>query len=145
MRDGPRYSVPTFSIYNAPKKIKSVLCNTGVQDGKNSVPVTFFMTRFHRNILNQHLKHAKELKLPATLTLEQWVDIVNTFDSKCAYCQKNPYGVVEHFVPLSFGGGTTAYNCIPACQSCNVLKSGVHPSQRVKKYLEAIEMEESEE
>jgi 5-methylcytosine-specific restriction endonuclease McrA len=115
------------------------------------------MNRFERNILNQHLRHARELGLPSTLTLEQWVDIVNTFDSKCAYCQKKPYGVVEHFVPLSFGGGTTAYNCIPACQSCNVLKSGVHPSmvpaskgmteaiQRVKKYLEAIEMEESEE
>ena len=37
MRDGPRYSVPTFSIYNARRKIKSGLCNTRVQDGKSIV------------------------------------------------------------------------------------------------------------
>lgn len=82
-----------------------------------------FNTRFERNILNRHLNRAREHNLPATLTIQQWYERVRDFNGLCAYCQKKPYEVLEHSTPLSKGGGTTTDNCVPACQSCNVLKA----------------------
>jgi 5-methylcytosine-specific restriction endonuclease McrA len=94
-----------------------------------------------------HNKRAETIALPATLTLEQWKQTLEDFSYKCAYCLDGNYDVLEHFIPLIFGGGTTAYNCVPACNSCNGIKSDQHPSmisssriaeglQRVKQYLE---------
>lgn len=95
-----------------------------------------------------HNKRAEIVALPATLTLEQWQQTLRDFNNKCAYCPTGEYEVLEHFIPLIFGGGTTEYNCVPACSSCNSIKSDQHPSmmsassgiaeglQRVKQYLE---------
>jgi 5-methylcytosine-specific restriction endonuclease McrA len=53
---------------------------------------------------------------------------------------------VEHFIPISHGGGTTADNCVPACSACNFKKHAYLPRyvidipkadmDRVQKYLE---------
>jgi 5-methylcytosine-specific restriction endonuclease McrA len=95
-----------------------------------------------------HNKRAEIVALPATLTFEQWQQTLKDFDNKCAYCLTGNYEVLEHFIPLIFGGGTTEYNCVPACSSCNGIKSDQHPSmisassritdalQRVQRYLE---------
>ncbi len=87
-----------------------------------------------------HLYRAKKLDRPATLTVSQWLSTVRYFRYRCAYCLKQPYGIVEHFVSLSAGGGTTADNCVPACQSCNVRKTqgtlSAEALHRVQAYLE---------
>jgi 5-methylcytosine-specific restriction endonuclease McrA len=86
---------------------------------------------------------------PATLTCAEWVNILNHFEGKCAYCGKNGDNL-EHFIPLSQGGGTTYNNCVPACQSCNVLKGNQHPDdisdprltpgiQRIYTYISSLE------
>ncbi len=72
-----------------------------------------------------HLARARELNLPATLTLRQWLAHIDYFDHLCAYCQASPYTDLDHFVPLAAGGGTTAGNCLPACARCNAAK-GMH-------------------
>lgn len=64
---------------------------------------------------------------PATLTLEQWLQTLEKFQWKCAYCQNMPGVIIEHFVPLALGGGTTQRNCVPSCYACNYKKGGVHP------------------
>jgi len=96
-----------------------------------------------------HNKRAEIVALPATLTFDQWQQTLKDFDNKCAYCLTGDYEVLEHFIPLIFGGGTTACNCVPTCSSCNGIKSDQHPTmisplsriaealQRVQKYLEA--------
>jgi len=61
-------------------------------------------------------------QLPATLTTEQWEQIVEDFDSRCAYCGKPQKLTQEHFVSVSHGGGYTHNNIIPACRSCNSKK-----------------------
>ncbi len=79
--------------------------------------------------VSSHLTRAKKAGTPATLTLKEWVATVKYFDNKCAYCRTRPTEVLEHFLPIILGGGTTANNCIPACESCNSKKGSSHPDR----------------
>lgn len=56
----------------------------------------------------------------ATVTREQWNEIVSSFNGCCAYClEKCDALQMEHIVPLSRGGEHSAHNIVPSCQSCN--------------------------
>ena len=72
------------------------------------------------NGISAALARARQLKAPATLTKEQWKLTVDHFSNRCAYCG-GPWCVVEHATSLP-RGGTTACNCLPACNGCNVKK-----------------------
>ncbi len=74
---------------------------------------------------------ARNMSLPATLTIEEWLFALEHFNGLCAYCQARPGIIIEHFIPLNSGGGTTRDNCIPACHSCNAKKSNRHPDSVV--------------
>ena len=54
------------------------------------------------------------------LTMAQWLETLEYFDHKCAYCGGN-YEVIEHYLPI-YQAGTTVSNCIPACLRCNIMK-----------------------
>lgn len=71
---------------------------------------------------------AKRRGLPATLTRKQWLITLDFYDWKCAYCGDD-YQHMDHFIPFSAGGGTTADNCIPACIPCNCKKNKRLPDQ----------------
>lgn len=59
------------------------------------------------------------------LTVEQWQDILLTFNNACAYCLiENVPLEQEHMQPISKGGTHTADNVIPACRTCNASKGG---------------------
>lgn len=118
---------------------------------KEETPQELKPQRVRRNeskVVRFHNNRASSVALPATLTLKQWRQTLEDFDNKCAYCSDGNYEVLEHFIPLSFGGGTTVHNCVPACYRCNRAKSDNHPSmmpesseitselQRVQKYLQ---------
>jgi hypothetical protein len=102
--------------------------------------------------VNMHLSRAREANTPATLTVKQWAAAITYFGGKCAYCQSRPFQVLEHFVPISRGGGTTADNCVPACNKCNSKKKDIHPDkllsfhkrdlERVKNYLRSSKDED---
>lgn len=94
-----------------------------------------------------HLNRARQAKEPANLTLPEWIEILDTYNYRCAYCPNGIYQILEHRIPIGQGstykGGTTAINCVPACRSCNTIKSNRHPhdqpgtlptSKRQKKY-----------
>lgn len=78
--------------------------------------------------VKHHNSRAKKANLPATLTPVQWLETVEYFQRKCAYCQKNEYTILEHYIPLGHGKGTTADNCVPACGSCNNIKQSWNPN-----------------
>jgi 5-methylcytosine-specific restriction endonuclease McrA len=65
---------------------------------------------------------ARVAGLPESLTLTDWLRTLEHFERKCAYCMAVPFGSMEHFVPLSAGGGTVANNCVPSCNPCNTRK-----------------------
>jgi hypothetical protein len=73
-------------------------------------------------------ERARLAGMEATLTLEEWLPRLKTFGWRCAYCG-GPYEVLEHFVPITRGGGTTVRNCVPACRSCNGKKGDRHPDE----------------
>lgn len=77
--------------------------------------------------LAAHLSRARGRDLPATLTLAEWTRTIADFNGLCAYCESAPVVALEHFVPISRGGGTTAGNCLPSCLACDDRKSGKHP------------------
>jgi 5-methylcytosine-specific restriction endonuclease McrA len=77
--------------------------------------------------LKAQLYRARKAGTPATLTLGQWITTLKRHQHFCAYCQTGPYEVIEHYIPIKEGGGTTEENCIPSCRSCNSKKQGDHP------------------
>lgn len=91
-------------------------------------PVLQSTTRNESKRVGYHKKRASRIGLPATLTLTQWRETLAYFNDRCALCPDGAYEVLEHFIPLIQGGGTTEYNCIPTCAQCNRIKHDAHPS-----------------
>jgi lipoate synthase len=79
--------------------------------------------------IKAHLYRARKAGTPATLTLGQWVKTIKRYHDLCAYCTTQPYEVLEHYIPIAAGGGTTQENCVPACRSCNISKHVDHPEK----------------
>lgn len=69
------------------------------------------------NRVEAQLFKARALRVAATLTIVDWLTILNTCDWHCAYCELKPFQVMSHLLPLP-RGGTTLENCVPACYSC---------------------------
>jgi len=61
---------------------------------------------------------ASKKGLPATLTVWQWLRILERWQWRCAFC-KGPFETMEHVVRLADGAGTTAGNVVPCCTACN--------------------------
>ena len=79
--------------------------------------------------LQNQLSRAENNHLPATLTLDEWLQTLADFNGLCAYCQERPFEHLEHFIPIDAGGGTTVDNCIPACGKCNWSKGADDPDR----------------
>ena len=84
--------------------------------------------RERSRVQNQRLR-AENKQLPATLTLEEWLQTLADFNGMCAYCLERPFEHLEHFIPIDAGGGTTVDNCIPACGKCNWSKGADDPDR----------------
>lgn len=99
--------------------------------------------RSKNHLLQEHVVISAKARtggiLTPDLTTEQWMETLKHFHFMCAYCQKNPYECLEHFVPMTIGGSTTISNVVPSCLSCNVRKSGIHPSKVTRLPTEYIE------
>ncbi|HKE66408.1 MAG TPA: HNH endonuclease [Micromonosporaceae bacterium] len=55
-------------------------------------------------------------------TAEEWAAKLDEYGHKCAYCGTRAVER-DHVVPLSKGGTDTIDNIVPACRSCNSMKS----------------------
>jgi 5-methylcytosine-specific restriction endonuclease McrA len=74
----------------------------------------------HAAIARAQTRLARLAALPATLTPEQWVETLEFFNYRCAYCGTDSGNLhQEHMIPLSRGGGYTKGNIVPACAVCN--------------------------
>jgi hypothetical protein len=84
------------------------------------------------------LKRARTLAADATLTVVDWVQILERFEWQCAYCQEKPFEVMSHIIPLP-RGGTTPENCVPSCYSCS---SGTRKKYARRRLLALLERDE---
>ena len=82
----------------------------------------------------QERRRARTRNLPATLTQQEWEELLETYNHSCAYCG-TPESALrkklhqEHVIPVVQGGGYTKDNIVPACSHCNHTKSGRTPEQ----------------
>lgn len=66
-------------------------------------------------------RKSTKLGLESTLTLPQWLDILNKHNRRCVYCG-GEFNQLDHVIPTSRGGGSTSANCVPCCGPCNANK-----------------------
>lgn len=74
------------------------------------------------NVLTQK-RNARKLLLPSTFTAEQWEETKIYFNQKCCYCGRELPLQMEHFIPVSKGGGYVKSNIICSCGRCNQSKN----------------------
>ncbi len=68
-------------------------------------------------------RRALESGCKSTLTAEEWLENLETFNWRCAYCH-GPLSppTMDHVIPLVQGGEHTKENVVPSCLSCNQRK-----------------------
>lgn len=83
---------------------------------------------------------ARKKGLLATLTDEEWEQILKDHHYACAYCGNDECELVkEHWIPTLKGGGYTAENIVPACPRCNSRKG----AKTGNEFIEQLDMEEA--
>jgi 5-methylcytosine-specific restriction endonuclease McrA len=77
--------------------------------------------------LKTRARYASKLGSEAKLTRDQWLEILEVFGHRCAYCLRGDQPLTqEHVIPLIRGGAHIAENVVPACLHCNSRK-GARP------------------
>jgi len=72
-----------------------------------------------------HLKsrrYAKEKNAIGGHTLEDWINLKNSYGNSCAFCKKQVKLSKDHIIPLSKNGTDFIENIQPLCNSCNSKK-----------------------
>lgn len=122
--------LPTIYHWNEKKcKANCLICGQEVWSNYPlfcSDHLTDFNKKELARIRGQNHRTAK-LNLPSTLTLREWIDLIETYNHKCAYCKYNQFIAMDHIVPVSRGGGTTVENVLPVCKRCNSAKHNNYP------------------
>lgn len=145
IRDGPRDSLPDVSIHTPPSFGKVLYNERGYARESECVPMderfppicwkcnqliivitnTGLCYSCKSSLVDKvtyHKGRARKKGCEATLTTAQWIAKLRSSQGYCFYCHKYigyQFLVLEHFIPIAKGGGTTLENCVPACQGCN--------------------------
>ena len=70
-------------------------------------------------------RRAKQKKQGTGITKDQWLELMNFFDWKCAYSGEkltNKTRSIDHIVPISTGGDNMIWNMVPMTRSLNSSK-----------------------
>lgn len=68
-------------------------------------------------------RRARVMAAPGTHTYQEWLDLIERFGGRCAYCGARTKRLTrDHIVPLKMGGGNAIANILPACPPCNARK-----------------------
>jgi 5-methylcytosine-specific restriction endonuclease McrA len=80
-----------------------------------------------RSSTSQFKRKALLSAAPVTLTREHWIETLEVFGHRCAYCLRAGLPLAQdHVIAISRGGEHTQDNVVPACKSCNS-KKGSRP------------------
>ncbi len=72
-----------------------------------------------------HLKarrYARERNAEGSHTFEEWKELCEKFDNRCAKCKEVKKLTKDHIKPLSAGGSDYISNIQPLCRNCNSRK-----------------------
>ncbi|MBV9231330.1 MAG: HNH endonuclease [Chloroflexi bacterium] len=104
------FRVALWTIENKHKRVETIREIAGTEEN-------YLLIIREINRVEAQVFRARALRAEATLTLVDWLRVLEAFHWQCAYCQSKPFQVMSYIVPLP-EGGTTVGNCIPACYSC---------------------------
>jgi len=99
------------------------------KDERREYARTYFQTSHGRAIAAraQHRRRTREVWAEASLTGEQWKQIIEQQNKKCNICGAEFTDTLkptrDHIIPVSEGGGLTFDNVQALCRSCNSRKS----------------------
>lgn len=80
-------------------------------------------------------RRAREHAAERSLTYSDWLEILDYFEHRCAYCGDGSRPLEqEHMTPLGRGGNHSIENVVPACVPCN-RGSGGKGSSTVLEFL----------
>lgn len=68
-------------------------------------------------------KLAKKHGVENTLTLPEWLEIIEAHNGLCAYCFR-PFEELDHVRRMFDGGANSKENVVPACRDCNRRRNG---------------------
>lgn len=86
---------------------------------------------YHRNYCKRHPdviahlksnRYAREKGAVGSHTLEEWEQLKDKFNNKCAICGRETKLTKDHIMPLSKGGDNYISNIQPLCRNCNSKK-----------------------
>jgi len=123
--------IPQLPVISAPKPMVCLICRTRPMTDMHYEVCAECKGRYAHEILRVRSQkyRAKQAGEPATLTVAEWVQTLQSFKFLCAYCQSTRFEALEHYIPIGHGAGTTKENCVPACRKCNSQKSNKHPEK----------------
>ncbi len=68
-------------------------------------------------------RRVNELLAGPSFTPAEWLQLVEQYGGRCAYCGASGRLHAEHRIPVSRGGSNRIENILPACASCNAKKA----------------------
>jgi len=69
------------------------------------------------------IRDASLRKVTSNFTLAQWLEVLEEFGHRCAYCLRGDRKLtMDHVIPVSKGGEHVRENIVTACKSCNSKK-----------------------
>lgn len=84
----------------------------------------WYLQNYERAKQKSRNRRAMERQVGGTISTEDWLNLVNEFNSCCAYCGKYDKNITQdHIIPISRGGSNTIENILPACWLCNCKKN----------------------
>ena len=67
----------------------------------------------------KHARRRSKINIEATLTRQEWEDILKLYNYSCAYCGSKENIEQDHVIPISKNGNHIKENVVPACRKCN--------------------------
>lgn len=88
--------------------------------------------------LTRHRRRAHVLGSGGSFTRQEWQQVCEQYDHRCACCGKKSKLTADHVIPLSRGGLNTIENIQPLCKSCNCRKHVKKTDYRTKNLEQSV-------
>lgn len=74
------------------------------------------------NWVRQARYKSKKYGIYCSISVPEMLNMLESYNNYCAYCQKQEYETFDHPFPLRDGVSCTTANILPTCKRCKALK-----------------------
>lgn len=80
----------------------------------------------------QRRRRSRRVGVKVSLTREEWAEICEASDNRCAYCGSDERLGMDHLLPTKRGGSHSKENVVLCCNSCNASKGQMTPVEWIR-------------